>query len=128
MVNSVDYHPSPSRLASRLHSFIFWSLSRMLVEFSLKLSYSTICEKNFEFLEFTFLENALIQSIFTHAPPHSKLALKFMSSRPTQKKITYYPRRHSFENLFRPTAESRGGNYDLFYQNSVKRYKDYLEH
>ena len=40
----------------------------MLVEFSLKLVCSTMCEKMF-----TFLEMALNLGIFTHAPLHSKL-------------------------------------------------------
>ena len=30
--------------------------------------------KMFKFIEFKFLENVLIQGIFTHAPPHSKIA------------------------------------------------------
>ena len=53
MVNSVDYHPCPSRLASRFTSFHIsknfsraLSLTRMLVGFSLKFLYST--EKNFQ--------------------------------------------------------------------------------
>ena len=79
--------------------------------------------KIFKFMEFTFLENALIWRIFTHAPPQSKLSPKLLSSRPRQKEIT-----HSFENLFPPTAEMGGGNYDLLYQNSVRKYEDNLEH
>ena len=47
--------------------------------------------KFFQFMEFTFLENALIQGIFTHATPHSKLAPKFLSSGPRQKEITFSP-------------------------------------
>ena len=52
----------------------------MLVEFSLKLLYSTMCGKNFQIYGVIkknarkILENALIRGIFTHAPPHSKLA------------------------------------------------------
>ena len=56
-------------------------------------------------MEFTLLENALIRGIFTHASPHSKLAPKFLSSRPRQKEITHSQRQHSFENLFPPAAE-----------------------
>ena len=56
-------------------------------------------------MEFTFLENALRRGIFIDASPHSKLALRFLSSRPKQKNITPSPRQHSFENLFPPTAE-----------------------
>ena len=33
-----------------------------------------------------------------------------------------------FENLFPPTVESGGGNYDLLYQNSIRKYEDPLEH
>ena len=79
-------------------------------------------------VEFTFLENALIRDIFTHAPPQSKLAPKFLPSSPRQKEITHSPRQHSFENLFPPTAEKGGGNYDLLYQNLVRKYEDDLEH
>ena len=48
--------------------------------------------KIFKFMEFTFLENALIPVIFIHAPPHSKLTPKYLSSCPMQKEITHYPR------------------------------------
>ena len=65
------------------------SLSRMLVAFSLKLLYPTLCGKCFEFMEFTFLKDALIQAIFTHAPPHLKLAPKV--SHPSQKKLLILP-------------------------------------
>ena len=132
MVNCLGYHPCPSRLAPRIHPFTFlWtplSLSRMLVEFFLKLLYSRTCGKIFKFMELSFLENALIQGIFTHVPLHSKLAPKFLSSRPRQKEITPCPRQHSFENLFFPIAERDGGNYDLLYQNWVRKYEDYFEH
>ena len=80
-----------------------------------------------KFMEFTFLENALIRDIFTHAPPHSKLVPKFLSSRPRQKEIAHSPRQHSFENLFLRTAERAGGNYDFLCQNSVRKYEDDLE-
>ena len=79
-------------------------------------------------MEFTFPENALIRGIFTQAPPNSKLAPKFLSSRPRQKEITPSTRHHSFENLFPSTAERSGGNYDLLYQNSVRKHEDDLEH
>ena len=94
-----------------------------------------MCGKNFQIYGVIkknarkILENALIRGIFTHAPPHSKLAPpKFLSSCPGQKEITHSPRQHSFANLFPPTAERSGGNYDLLYQNSVRKYEDDLEH
>ena len=79
-------------------------------------------------MEFTFPENALIRGIFTHAPPHSKLVPNFLSSRSRQKEITHSPRQHSAENLFPPTAKRGGGNYDLLYHNSVRKFEDNLEH
>ena len=161
-VSSLDYHPRSSKLASRIHLFIFtWtpqgficlsvclpvsfclsvclsvsvsvslslSLYRILVEFSPSNFYMPPCmAKIFKFMEFTFLENALIWGIFTRITPHSKLAPNFLSSRPRQKKVTHSPRQHSFENLFPPTAEKGERNYDLLYQNSVRKYEDDLEH
>ena len=100
----------------------------MLAEFSLKLLYSNNVGKIFKLMEFTFLENALIRDIFTHAPPQSKLAPKFLSSRPRQKEITHFPRQHLFENLFPPTAERGEENYDFLYQNPVRKYEDDLKH
>ena len=60
--------------------------------------------------------------------PHSKLAFKFLSSNPRQKEITRYSRQHSFENVFLPTTERGGKDYDMLYQNSLRKYEDDLEH
>ena len=79
-------------------------------------------------MEFTFLENVLIRGIFTHAPPHSELTPKFLSSRPRQKEITHSPWAAFFRKSVSPTAERGGGNYGLLYQNSVRKYEDDLEH
>ena len=70
---------------------------------------------------FTVLENALNLGIFTHISSHSKLAPKFLLSHPRQKEIIHSPRQYFFENLFPPTPERGGGNYDLLYQNSVRK-------
>ena len=59
---------------------------------------------------FPFLENAFYLGIFTHAPV------------PNQK-----PQAEHFEKLFLPTAERHWQNYDLLYQNSIKKYEDDLE-
>ena len=45
----------------------------------------------FTFLEITFLENALIQGIFTYAPPHLKFSSKFLSSYPGQNETAHSP-------------------------------------
>ena len=59
---------------------------------------------------FAFLENTLNLCTFTHAPiPHSKLQVEFL------------------ENLF-PQDERGGGNYELVYQNSIRKYEDDIEH
>ena len=81
-----------------------------------------------KFLKFTFRENALIQGIFPHAPPHSNHAPKLFPSRPRQKEIIHSPLQNFFQNLFPPTLESCGRNYDLLCQNSVRKYEDGLEH
>ena len=101
----------------------------MLVEFYLKFVYIPPCvEKNFKLMVLTFPGNALNMGIFTHVPPHSKHAPKFLSSHPRQKEITHSPRQHFFKNLFPPTAERGGGNYDLLYENSIRKYEDDLGH
>ena len=74
--------------------------------------------KIFKFMEHTFLENAMIRGIFAHAPP-SPLQTCFQVLIITpyrQKGITHSTRQHSFENLFSPTVERGGGNYDLLNQ------------
>ena len=124
MVNSIDYHPCPSRLASRCILSYFYellrtfSLSSMLVEFSLKLVYIPPCVENFfKFMVFTFLENALNLGIFTHVSPHSKLAPKFLLSHPRQKEITH-SQGSIFPKICFPNSRRGGGNYDLLYQNT----------
>ena len=93
LVNSVFYHPCSSRLASGIH-FIFLtdlSLSRML---SLTCILLHVEENFFQFMVFTFLENALNLCIFTHAPvPHSKLQREFF-------KNLFPPRRKRWKKLW----------------------------
>ena len=127
--------PSPSRLALRNILSCFYKLSRKLSIYPeilftfLSNFYIPPCVgKISKFMEFTFLENALIRSIFTHAHLHSKLASKFLSSRPRQNEITHSPRHHSSENLFPQIAERGGENYDFLCQHSVRKYEDDLEH
>ena len=100
----------------------------MLVECSFKLLFSTMCGESFKYMEFTFLENALNRGIFAHSLLHSKLTSNLLSSRPRQNNITHSPRQYSFENRFSSKAERGEGNYDLPYQNSIRKYEDDLEH
>ena len=97
MVNSLDYHLCPSRLAQRIHSFIFlytpqdFLFPECLLNFHSNFYILTYVENIIKFMEFTFLESALIRGIFTHAPPHSQLAPNFVSSHLRQKEITISP-------------------------------------
>ena len=75
-------------------------LSRMLVEFP-NLYIPPCVGEFFQFLVFTFLENAPVL--------HSKLQAGF------------------FENLF-PPRQKGDENYDLLYQNSIRKHEDDLEH
>ena len=60
---------------------------------------------------------------------HSKLDPKFfLSSHLRQKQNTHSPGQRFFENLFLPTAEGGGGNYDLLYQNSIRKHEVNKEH
>ena len=97
------------------------SPSRMLVEFSLKLLYSTMCEKNFQIYGVHIPRKCIDSGNFTHTPPHSKLATNFLSTRSRQKEITGFPRVHSFAILFSLAAKRDGGIYDFLYQNSVRK-------
>ena len=96
----------------------------MLAEFSLKHVYTPPCVgKIYEFMMFTFLENALNLGIFTQVPSHLKLSPKLLSSYPGQREITHSHRQHFFQKPVSPTAEKGGAKYDLLYQNSIKKMK-----
>ena len=71
----------------------------------------------FQTYGFHMLRKCIVRGMFTYAPPHSKLALKFLPSRSRYKDTTNFPGQNSFENLFPPTAERVGIIYDLLYQN-----------
>ena len=75
--HSVDYHPCPSRLALRiilpyfykvLRGFIFSSVSRMIIEFSFKLVYATMVERNFQIYGVN-IPRKCIESAFLLPPP-----------------------------------------------------------
>ena len=84
--------------------------------------------ENFKFIEFKLIEFRFLENALIHIPLHSKLISKFLSLRHRQKEITHSPSQYSFENRFPPTAERGAGNYDLLYQNSVRKCEDDLEH
>ena len=61
-------------------------------------------QKIVKFMEFTFLENALIRGVFTHAPPQSKLAPKFLSSRPIGRRKLLIPKAAFCQKSVSPTS------------------------
>ena len=80
---------------------------------------------------FTFLENALNLGIFTHAlfpPSPLKTYHNILIITPSAEGNFSFPRQYFFKNLFLPTVERGGGSYGLFYQNSIRKYEDDLEH
>ena len=87
----------------------------MLVEFSLELLYSTMCGENFQIYGAHIPRKCIDSRHFYSCPPPTQNSpLNFLSSRPKEKSVP-------------PTAEMGGRNYDLLYQNSVRKYKDDLE-
>ena len=87
-----------------------------------------MCGKNFQIYGVHIPIKCINLRHFYSCPSHSKLAPKFLSSCPRMKETTHLLWQHSFDNLFLPTAERGGGNYDLLYLNSVRKYEDDLEH
>ena len=80
-------------------------VSKMLDEFSLSCIFHHVWEECFQFMVFTFLENAMNLCSFTHAPvPQSKIQAGFL-------KLCF-------------SQDNRDGeNYDLLYRNSIKNMK-----
>ena len=62
----------------------------------------------FQIMVFTFPENALNLYIFTHAPVRHLV--------------------YNFWKIIFPQDKIDGGNCDVLYQNSIKKYEDDLEH
>ena len=99
----------------------------MLVEFSLTFILHHVWKK-FQIYGAHIPRKYIDSRHFYSCPSPLKTPPKFLPSRPRQKEITHSPWQHSFENLLPPTAERGGRNYDLLYQNSVRKYEDDLEH
>ena len=60
--------------------------------------------------------------------PTQNSSPKFFSSRTRQKETTHSFKEDPLKDLFPPAAEKCRENYDLFYQNSVRKYEDDLVH
>ena len=79
----------------------------MLAEFSLTCIFHHVWEKIFNL--WFHIPRKCIESMHFYSCPSSPTWVEF------------------FENLF-PQDERDGGNYDLLYQNSIRKYEDDLEH
>ena len=77
--HNVDWHPYPSRLASR--TLVEFKYSRMLVEFSIKPIYSTIVRENVQIYDIHIPKRYIEYRHFYPWPPRqSKLSPKVLSS------------------------------------------------
>ena len=105
------------------------SLSRILVQFSLKLVYYNLCGKIFKFMVFKFLENALNLDIFTYAlllPV--KIPTKVLITTFWAQENYSFPLAAFLRNICLPQQLKENGiNYYLLYQNPIRKYKDDLE-
>ena len=115
-------------------------LSRMLVEFSLTCIFQHVWEKCFNL--WCSHSQKIIESMLFYSCPSSPLMCgkKFTiySVHIPRKSLNLYFFTHTsvphsklvvefFENLF-PKDRRGGRSYDLLYQNSIRKYKDDLEH
>ena len=108
MISSVDYHPCPSRLASRIHPFIFYINSlwlylspEFLLNFLSNMYIPPCVGKSSKFMVFIFLENALNLGIFTHPPlPIQNSPLSYYQNTLGRRKLLIPSGSIFFENLF----------------------------
>ena len=88
-----------------------------------------MCRKNFQIYGVHIPRKCIDLRQFYSCPSHLKTRPQVLAiTLYRQKEITHSPRQHCFQHLFFPTAERGGANYDLLYQNSVRKYEDDLEH
>ena len=96
--HTVDYHPSPSVLTSRIHRFIFtWTLkalplSKTFVEFSIKPLYPTMAGGDFQIYGVQTTGNAFVsqklESSYFYSCHPGKTFLRFLSSPLRHNEIT----------------------------------------
>ena len=110
MVNkhTVDYHPSPSQLISRIHTHISMDslgvyLSRIFLEFFPKPVYSTMVVEKFQSYSVKIIAihlwvKKLNLFIFNHAPKQNSPRFLSLSSRQTG--IAHSSRTAFFEDIF----------------------------
>ena len=88
-----------------------------------------MCGKNFQIYGVHVPRKSLNLAIFTDFPlPTQNLPPSSYHHNLGKGKLLIPPGCIFFENLFSPTAERGEGNYDLLYQNLIRKYEDNLEH
>ena len=119
MVNNrtVDYHPSPSQLISKIHPLIFlWTPKGFIspesfLKFFLNLYFSPWLQKSFKFIVLRLLGNTFvsqkIESVHFYSRPKTKLSPRFLSLSPRQKEIAHSSRTAFSEDIF--SSGERGG-------------------
>ena len=96
------------------------SLPRMFSEFSLKCLYSTMCAKNCQIYGVHILGKCIeSRRFYSCSVSIETRAQVLVITSYRQKRITYFPRQ--LYVMFPPQAERGGENYDLLYQNSVRK-------
>ena len=113
--HTVDYHPSPSQLISRIHTLIFlWTPKGFIspesfLNFFLNLYIPPWLQKSFKFsvkiTANTFVSQK-IESVHFHSCPQAKLYRRFLSLSSRQKGIAHSSRTVFFEDIF--SWEERG--------------------
>ena len=113
MVNghTVDYHPIPSELISRIHPLIFlWTPQGFIspeysLNFFCNLYIPPWLQQSFKFMVLRLLENEM--NLFILLMPQAKHFSRFYRHHSRQKEITHFPQTTFFENLYCPAERGR---------------------
>ena len=112
MVNkhTVDYHPSPSQLTSRIHPLIFlWTPKGFVspesfLNFFLNLYIPALLRKSFKFMLLRLLANIFvsqkIESVHFYSSPQAKLSPRFFSLPRGRRKLPIPPEQRFLKIYF----------------------------
>ena len=108
--HTVDYHPSPSQLISRIHSLIFLCTPKGFISpesfliFFLNLYIPPWLRKSFKFIMLRLLVNTFvtqkIESVHFYSCPQAKLSPRFLSLSTRQKEIAHSSRTAFSKDIF----------------------------
>ena len=114
--HTVDYHPSPSQLVSRVHSLIFlWTLkgfisSESFFNFFMDLYIPLYLRKSFKFIVLRLLENIFvsqkIESVHFYSCPEAKFSPSFYHYPSGKRKLPLPPEKPFLKITF---PEKKGG-------------------